>query len=200
MKINWLKIVLAIVLIGGAAYWALTSAQVTSYDGSTLAVPLGSGTVIVNNPTTEPVPAQLIGRGTRTFSIGNSSEGIAGTPTRVGTGTTSTYVLDIVLLPAINTFTVVRGAEVQLITAAPTELQTTVQPISDSEIRTINVIAGLVILGALYLMSSAVGHAWVSKVLPSKKELAGIKLPVPAEGGQGTLASGYGDNRAQTPK
>jgi hypothetical protein len=200
MKINWLKIVVAVILIGGAIYWAVTSAQVSAYDGSTLAVDLGSGVVTVNNPTSEPVPAQLVGRGTRTFSITNASEGLAGTPERVGTGTTSTFVLDMMLLPGTNTFTVVRGAEVQLLTTAPTELTTTVQPISNDEIRTINIFAGVVILGALYLISSAFGHAWMKMLSPAAKGLVEGKPVVAVEGGQGTLASGYGDNRAQTPK
>src|SRR5687768_314345 len=105
MKIN-LKIIIVLVLILAAAVWAVDSIRSRSYNGTALAFTVGHGTLSVTNPSDATVPAQIIGTGSRSFTVTNLADGVSSPSIREGTGRTTTQAFEIALLPGANVFTI----------------------------------------------------------------------------------------------
>jgi hypothetical protein len=161
MKINW-KALVALVVIIGATFWAVDTVRSRSYSGSNLNFGVGSGPITVMNPATEPVPVQLVGTGTRSFTISSTIDGVTGSSTREGTGRNTTQLFEFALPPGVSEFTIARGTNVNLVANTETNLEATVQPVSTSESRTTIIAAVVVILGSLFYISSMTGHRWIS--------------------------------------
>jgi hypothetical protein len=161
MKINW-KALVALVVIIGATFWAVDTVRSRSYSGANLNFGVGSGTVIVRNPSTEPVPVQLVGTGTRSFTISSTMDGVTGSSTRQGTGRNTTQLFEFQVPPGVSEFTVVRGTNVSLVANTVTNLEATVQLSTESESRTTIIVAAVVILGSLFYISHLTGHRWIS--------------------------------------
>jgi hypothetical protein len=159
--INW-KALVALVVIIGVAFWAVDSVRTRSYSGSDLNFGVGSGQVTVTNASNEPVPVQLMGTGTRTFSISNTIEGVTGSSTRSGTGRNTTQLFEFELPPGVSEFTVGRGTDVNFVANTDTNLEATVQPFDESTSRNNVIVAVVVILGALFYISHLNGHRWIS--------------------------------------
>jgi hypothetical protein len=77
MKINW-KVLFALVLVVGAVYWAFSSTQVNSYSGTNLTFAVGGGPVTMTNPSDEAISVQLIGTGSRSFSVSSTIDDVSG--------------------------------------------------------------------------------------------------------------------------
>jgi hypothetical protein len=161
MKFNW-KALVALVVIIGATFWAVDTVRSRSYSGANLNFGVGSGTVIVRNPSTEPVPVQLVGTGTRSFTISSTMDGVTGSSTRQGTGRNTTQLFEFQVPPGVSEFTVVRGTNVSLVANTVTNLEATVQLSTESESRTTIIVAAVVILGSLFYISHLTGHRWIS--------------------------------------
>jgi hypothetical protein len=157
MKVNW-KIIIALVLVVGGIYFAVNSTVLRSYNGSNLNFGIGSGPVTVTNPSEEALPVQLVGSGTRTFSVSSTVEDVSGRSARVGT----TQVFEFALPPGLSEFTVVSGSEVNFVSSADTRLEATVQPLKTADSQTTLIAAVVVILGALFYISRTNGHRWIS--------------------------------------
>ncbi len=97
MKFNW-KILVAGLLVVVAAYWAQDSVRMRSYTGTNLSFGVGTGPVTVTNPSDQPVAVQLIGTGTRAFSISSAIEGLAGSSIKAGSGSSTTQVFDFAIM------------------------------------------------------------------------------------------------------
>lgn len=93
MKLNWktLKVVLVFVVVVGVAFWAVDSVRSRSYSGSDLSFDTAGGTITVTNPSDEPVAAQFIGTGSRSFRVSSTIEGVSGSSTRVESGSNRTH-------------------------------------------------------------------------------------------------------------
>jgi hypothetical protein len=177
MKINW-RVLIASVLIVGALYWMVNSVRPHSYTGANLSFDIGTGTVTVTNPSDAPVPAQLVGAGTRTFTISSTIEGLSGTSTKQQVpGQNITQLFEFSSPPGVSEFTIVRGKDVKFVTESDTRLGATVQPISESESRTTLITGVVFILAALYYISRATGHSWISRLRGKT-----IEAPVQAAG------------------
>jgi len=196
MKSNW-KVLLALVLIVGVSYLAMNSVLPRSYSGSALNFGIGSGTVTVTNPSTESIPAQLVGK-TRSFRVSSAIEGLSGAPTREGSGTSATYVMEFALPPGETEFSITRGSNVSFVTTTETRLEATVLPASVSSARTTVVVAAVVVLGSLFYISHTTGHRWI-KILRRQETSVPVLKPVPvsAVAGQGQGYRPYGDNRTK---
>lgn len=201
MKLNWntLKVVLAFVVIVGVAFWAVDSIRSRSYNGTNLSFDTGGGIITVTNPSDEPAAAQFIGSGSRTFWVSSTIEGVSGSSTREGTGSTRMHQFEFELPPGTSEFTVSGGTDVNFVADTDTELQATVDPMS-SESRRITLIAtAVVILGALFYASNVFDHRWLNMLRPGT-----IAPDVPASSsvsaseGQGRAARSFGDNRVDT--
>src|SRR5215216_2107787 len=115
MKINW-KILVAIVVIVGAAVWAFDSTRSRTYTGSALNISLGHGSVTLINSSDAPVPVQLMGTGTRGFSVTTSMEGVEGDSVSEGTGRATTQLFAFEPPPGSTEFTVKSTTPVNFVT------------------------------------------------------------------------------------
>lgn len=167
MKINW-KVLIALALAVGTTVWAVSSLLTSSYSGSNLNFGIGSGTVIVTNPSDEPVPVQFVGSRTRSFTVSSTTEGASGSSTREGTGNNSTHVFEFELPPGTSEFTIARGADVNFVADTATQLQARVNPLSADSARTTIIVALVVVLGALFYASKSTDHAWIRALRPQK--------------------------------
>src|SRR5689334_15598842 len=111
MKLN-LKVIIAIVVIIGATVWAVDSVRSRSYSGTAFTFSVGHGAVTLVNSSDAAVPVQLVGTGSRSFTVATSMDGVAGTSERVGTGRTTTQLFEFSPLPGSTNFTVTGGTDV----------------------------------------------------------------------------------------
>ncbi len=169
MKINW-RILVAIALMLAALVWVVDSLRPRSYSGANLRFGVGSGPVMVTNPSDEAIPVQLVGGGTRSYTVSSTIEDVAGTSTREGSGRNLTNVFSFMLPSGVSEFTVVRGTDVNFVADTSNELEATVQPQGAGEARTTVIIGAVVILGALFYISRLNEHRWMSAM--RRKEFA----------------------------
>lgn len=199
MKINWRGLI-ALALIVVAFYWAVDGVRSRSYSGTNLNFAIGSGPVTVTNPSDGPVAVQLVGTGTRSFSVTSTIEGVSDGSTRVGTGRDTSQLLEFMLPSGVSEFTVARGTNVNFVGGADTRLEATVQPQGATEARTTLIVAAVVILGALFYISRMNGHRWIGPIRrqAAVKQAARLVAENAAAGhGQGHTIRSYGDNRAE---
>jgi hypothetical protein len=199
MKLNWktVKVIFAFVIAAGAIFWAVNSIQPHSYSGLDLNFGVGGGAVSVTNPSEQPVPVQLIGTGSRLFRVSSSIDGVAGASTRVGTGSSRTYVFDFTLPPGTSEFTVSGGSDVKFVAATDTRLKAAVNPVTTNTLR-ITIVAVLgIVLGALFYVSHQYEHRWTAMLRRGDGSTQDTR-PVASvvDGGQGHAHRSANDNRA----
>lgn len=196
MKPNWqtFKAIFVLVIVVGIVFLAVDSIRSRSYSGSNLNFVVGEGAVTLTNPSNDPVPVQLVGKGNRAFTLASNIEGGSGTSTKQGTGASTTQVFDFVLPSGSSEFTVSRGTDVNFTATTPSSLQATVNPVSSDTVRTTLIALAAIVSVALFYISHLTGHRWIRAFGREK-----ISSPVPAliveNGGQGPAARAYGDNR-----
>lgn len=149
MKINW-KILVTLVLMIAAGVWMFDSVRTRYYTGNDLRFAVGSGRVTVDNPSSEPAPAQLVGTGSRTFTVSRAGEGTLGTSSRQGSGRDISQVFEFTVPSGSSVFTVVRGQNVNFVANTSAGLNASVEPLSAGETQTTMLAAGAVILGGLF--------------------------------------------------
>lgn len=199
MKINWtmLKTILALVVIVGAVLWAVDSLRASTYSGANLNFEVGDGVVALTNPSDQAVPVQL--NSTRNFTVVSSTiAGVSGASARQGTGSSLTNLFEFGLPPGESEFRVVRssGATGVVTFAATTaaNLVATTQPLSDTDYRATLIAMVVVILVALYYLSSLSEHRWLYALRGKAAPVPQPLVPAPV-GGQGESMRAYGDNR-----
>jgi hypothetical protein len=131
---------------------------------------LGSGEVVINNPTEEVQSARLTSVGARgTFSIVSSDLEIPTGSTREGTGSNSVHSIPLLLQPGETTLRVTRGSNVVFNTdEAP--LQVVVNPLTADETRNTVIVGIVVVLAALFYISSATNHGWIRRGRVSRSD------------------------------
>lgn len=201
MKINWRGLI-ALAVIVVVLFWAVDSVRPRSYSGTNLNFGVGSGPVTVTNLSNEPISVQLVGTGTRPFSVSSSIEELTGSSTREGSGRNTTQLFEFALPSGVHEFTVVRGSGVNFVADTETNLEATVQPLGEGASRTTLIAAAVVVLGALFYVSRMSGHRWISSM--RRREAAEQAAKLLAESaaivhGQGHAIRSYGDNRAEIP-
>lgn len=194
----YLKVFIALVLIVGALFWAISSLRPLSYSGTDLNVEIAAGSVTVTNPSDLPVPVQLVSPGVHVFTVTSSIAGVSGSSITQGIGNDRAQVFDIALPFGVSQFTVARGTNVSLVANAGTRLEVTVQPLLENDARVTLIVAAVVILGALFYISKTTDHRWIpilGRKLASDRaaKLAAVVSP---SAGQGQELRAYGDNRA----
>jgi hypothetical protein len=198
MKFNW-KIIVALVLIVGASYWAMDTTRQRSYSGDNLTFGVGSGPVTVTNPSDAPISVQLVSPETRSFSVSSTLDLETGTSTRVGSGREATQLFEFALPPGESTFTVARGRNVNFVAATETNLEATVQQVNATEANTTLIAAAIVILGSLFYISRSTGHRWIAPLRRKQDAMLAAKQAAATateSHGQGRAVRSYGDNRA----
>jgi hypothetical protein len=195
MRINW-RILVAIALILVVLAWAVTSVLPRSYSGANLSFSVGSGPVMVTNPSDEDIPVQLVGGGTRSYTVSSTIEGVSGSSTREGSGRSVTNLFSFTLPPGVSEFTIARGTDVNFTADTSHELDATVQPLGAGEARTTLIVGAVVILGALFYISRLDEHRWIGNLRGKPAVAPPVVESAPAEHGQGRAIRSYGDNRA----
>lgn len=194
MKFNW-KIAVAALLVVGAIVWAFTSTRAQSYSGTNLSFDVGGGPVTIVNPSDDAIPVQIVGTGTRGFSVSSNIDGVSGNSTRLGTGTSATQTFLFDLPVGSSEFAVLRGANVQFVAATDVLLEASASPMTTDNVRSTLVVAVVVVLGALFYISSATEHQWLNSIRGAQP--APAPVPVAADDGHGRATRSYGDNRAE---
>jgi preprotein translocase subunit SecE len=194
MKLNsqTFKGIVAVVIIIGTLLWAFDSLRLRSYSGPNLTFPVGQGAVSMTNPSDSPVAVQLVAAGNRAFGVGSTIEGLSGTSTKQGTGSSTTQLFEYSLPAGSSEFTILRGAGVNFVANTPTQLQATVNPMSNDTARTTVLVAIVVIVAALFYMSRLTDHRWLKAWGRKQKP---VLAPVPVPTSEGPAARSYGDNR-----
>lgn len=173
MKVNW-KVIAAAVVIVGVIVWGVTTLRSASYSGTDLSINVGSGPFTVTNSADSSFPVELVGSGTRSFTVSSSVEGVSGSSTRAGNGSSAVQTFAFDLPPGISEYRVERGTEVRFVSEGAPSLDVTVQPMTAANAQTTLLIIAAIVIAALYYMSRATGHHWMSMF---RREAA----PVPVE-------------------
>jgi len=169
-----IQIAIALLVIVGVTYWAITSIWPRHYTGSKIMFPIGSGSVAIKNLGDAPIPLELRnGQGGTLFRVASPELATSESPKRQGSGRTSYYSLSLELPPGQAHIAVTRGSGVQLISRADTRIEATVTPMAANSSRWVLIAASGVILWALYYISKATEHRWVGQLRSrfSRKEL-----------------------------
>ena len=194
---TYLKIFVAFVLIIGTLVWAVTSARSRSYSGTALNIDVGAGAVTVTNSSELPVSVQLVSPGTRSFAVASTIDGTSGSSTTLGSGSSATQVFEFTQPFGVTQFTVTRGTNVSFVTSATTNLEVSVQPLTETDYRMTIIVALVVILGVLFYISKTTDHRWIPilgrKVASDRVAKIVVALP---DAAQGPELRAYGDNRA----
>ena len=111
-------------------------------------------------------------------------------------------IFELTLPFGVSQFTVTRGTDVIFATTTATRLVMSAQQLSETDTRTTIIIAGMVIVGALFYISRATDHRWLvslrGRIVPTT-----VIVPIVqsvSSAGRGPEMRAYGDNRADTSK
>ncbi len=159
MKFNW-RVLIAIVIVVGAAIWGIDSLRNRSYSGSNLNFVIGGGPVTVTNPSEVELPVQLVS--TRSFSVTSSQEALTGRSATEGSGRNTSQLFAFLLPVGTSEFTITRGTNVNFVATTDTSLDASVEPLSANDARTTLLVMAVAMLGSLFYMSSVNGHRWIS--------------------------------------
>jgi hypothetical protein len=170
MKFNW-KILIAIVVLLGVIFWGFDSVRTRSYSGTDLNFQVGTGPVTVTNPSAEALPVQLVASQAGTFTVSSTIDDQSGRSTREGNGRNATQTFEFELPSGVSEFTVVRGSGASFVASSDTSLEATVQPLDAENSQATLVAMVIVILAALFYISRATEHRWISRFRGTKAKL-----------------------------
>lgn len=178
---NKIRVIIAVAVIIGVAFWAINSVIQRSYSGTRLSFEVGSGSVVVTNRGQEPVPVEMRAEGrASTFRIESADLDLRETSKREGTGRDIYHAVSFELPPGQAQINVTRGSKVQFISNGTQRIDAVVTPMDASGVRWTLIFAGLVILAALYYISRTLEHRWIGALRS--------KLPAGAERPKSTAA------------
>lgn len=158
-----IQVLIAALIIIGAAYWGFTSTRSYLYTGSNIMFPVGGGYVVVQNTGETSIPIEMrSGERIASFRVASADLDMSQTSRRQGTGRNAYHNVTFDIPPGQTRIDIVSGGDVRMISRDETRIEATVMPVSSSTVRWILILSGGVILWALYYMSSATGHRWLS--------------------------------------
>lgn len=156
-----IRLLVALVVIVGTAFWAFDSVRSRSYSGSNLSFEVGSGNVVVTNPGAEPIPVEMRAGARSTFRVESAELGLQESSKREGSGRDVARVVRFELPPGQAKIDVTRGSGVHFVSGSDQRIDAVVTPKDAGSDRNIVLFAGLIILGALYYISNLVEHRWI---------------------------------------
>ena len=81
-----IQVAVAVLVMIGVAYWALTSVSTLRYSGSSIMFPIGSGHVVIRNLGEAPIPIEMRSESRAgTFRVASAELGLAEAAKRQGT-------------------------------------------------------------------------------------------------------------------
>ena len=164
MRFSW-KVLITFVVLVAVLFWGVDSLRTRWYSGTDLNFGVGSGPVTITNSTDAAVPVQLVSTGTRTFAVSSTTDGISGTSERQGSGRAITQAFAFDLPPGVTELMIgARTTAVSFVAGEGSSLDASVQPLAASDAKTTTIVAGVVILGALFYLSKTTDHRWLKLI------------------------------------
>jgi hypothetical protein len=158
-----IQIVIAVLIMIGAAYWGYTAVRMHNYSGSNIMFPVGDGHVIVRNTGDAPIPIEMrSGERVASFSIASTDLDLRASSKRQGSGRDAFHAVTFDLPPGQARIDVTRGSGVMMVSRDDTRIEATVTPMAASTVRWILSLSGGVILWAFYYISRVTEHRWIS--------------------------------------
>jgi hypothetical protein len=158
-----IQVIVAVLIMVGAAYWGYTSVRSYNYSGSNIMFPVGGGHAIVRNTGDAPIPIEMrSGERIASFRITSTDLGLTATSKRQGSGRDAFHAVTFDLPPGQARIDVISGRDVRMISRSDTRIEATVTPVAASTVRWILILSGGVILWALYYISRVTGHRWIA--------------------------------------
>ncbi len=131
-----IKVAIALLVMVGVTYWALTSIWPRTYSGSNIMFPIDSGYVVIKHAADEAIPIEMRAESrTTVFRVASADLGLSETAKRQGSGRDAFYAIHFELPPGEARIDVTRGSGVQLIARGDTRIEATVTPVAASSIR-----------------------------------------------------------------
>jgi hypothetical protein len=156
-------VAVALLVIVGVVYWAVDGVRSRTYTGSNLSFAVGSGRVLVTNLGDAPVPVEMRTQaGTSLFRVESSELELRTSASRQGSGRDAYYAVNFELPPGQALIDVTRGSGVYFVAGPEARLQAVVWPREVEGVRWTLGFAGAVVLVALYYISRAFEHRWIS--------------------------------------
>lgn len=171
-----IRVIIALVVILGTAYWAVNRVRERTYSGSKLDFRVGKGSVVVTNRGQELIPVEMRSAGrTSTFRVESAELDLKQTSKRQSVKGNVYHVVSIELPPGQARIDVTRGSNVRFVSESNQRIDAVVTPGTSSDTRTTLILAGVVILAALYYISRLFDHQWVG-VVRSKLPLGKVSF------------------------
>jgi len=159
---NKIRIVIALLVIVGVAFWSINLVRERSYSGSKFAFKVGSGSVVVNNQGQQPIPVEMRSEGrSSSFHIQSAELGLRETSKRQSIGRNTYHAVSFELPPGQAQISVTRGSNLYFVSGSAQRIDAIVTPMSAGSARTTLIVAGLIILGAIYYISNILEHRWI---------------------------------------
>lgn len=194
MKFTW-KVIVAFILIAVSIVFAITSTSASSYSGKNLTFVVGTGSITITNSSDVTIPVQLLGTGSRSFTVKSTMDDVSGSSTRDGSGSSATQTFEFDLPSGVNEFSIIRGNDVNFVAETDTRLQATVQPMTADQSNTTMIAVAVFVLIALYYISQTTDHQWIAMLRKSDKTGETTQPAKALDLGQGVNLKSYGDNR-----
>ena len=159
---NKIRIILAVLVIIGVAYWSINLVRQRSYSGSQFAFKVGRGSVVVNNQGQQAIPVEMRSEGrSANFRVESAELGLKENSKRQSSGRDTFHVVTFELPSGQAQIKVVRGSNIFFVSSSSQPISAVVTPLSPGSTYMTLIFAGLVIAGALYYISSLQEHRWV---------------------------------------
>lgn len=175
-----IRVAIAAIIIILVGYWAFTSIRHRQYAGSEISFKVGSGSVVINNPTQETIEARMRSGAGRiaSFLVVNEELNLRQTATRLGKGRNIYYVVNLQIPPGQTEFVITRGSNVYFVSDSAQNISATVKPQGPGGGKGILIFSGLVIAGALFYISRTYDHRWLIPVQAKVPLLPRLKRAV----------------------
>lgn len=158
-----IRVIVAVLVIIGAVVWSFNTVRQRNYSGAKIAFEVGSGYVVVNNPGKQAIPIQLRADGRATsFTVQSTELAFKENSKRQGTGRNAYQLVSLELPPGEAKIDITRGSDVKFISLSSQKIQAVVTPLEAGSVQSVLIFTSLVILGALYYISSTLEHRWIS--------------------------------------
>lgn len=171
-----IQVFIAMLVILGAAYWGFSVTRSYQYSGNNIMFPVGGGHAIVRNTSDQPLEIEMrSGERVASFRVASADLGLTQTSKRQGTGREAFHNVIFDVPPGQTRVDIVSGNDVRMIARGDTRIEATVVPVSANSIRWSLILSGAAALWALYYMSSATGHRWMSALRGKSSGSAQLK-------------------------
>jgi hypothetical protein len=160
-----IQVVIAVIVMLGAAYWAYSTTRSYQYSGANIMFPVGGGHAIVLNTGDEPLEIEMrSGERSASFRVASTDLGLTESSKRQGTGRAAFHNVIFDIPPGQTRIDVTSGSDVRMIARGETRIEATVVPVSASTIQWVLILSGGVMVWALYYISSATKHRWIGSL------------------------------------